>query len=160
MVMRSIRLKISDLAAVAGYTRFQMDGLIKQVFGRSLGKIAGTQRSYSPQDLLVVSVITKMEQRFAVDRKSLARISDSLRAVLSGPRSANRHARLLATFDPPVVRYLESSDSVDEGIVVALGEVFSRVDEYLGVSSAGLEARQAPLPMPPISVPGRPSRSG
>jgi hypothetical protein len=153
--MMPVQLKISDLALVTGYTRFQVDGLIKQVFGQSLGKIAGAQRTYSPRDLLVVAVASQIEQRFATDRKALARVGDALRAALNGPRSANRDARLVVTFDPPSVVYLDRPVAVEEGIVIKLGSVFAKVDGFLGLSGNEDMGAQSPLPMAPTLVSGK-----
>lgn len=150
--MLSVQLKISDLAQVTGYTRFQIDGLIKQVFGQSLGKMTGAQRTYSPQDLLVVAVASQIEERFATDRKALAQVGNALRAVLNGPRSANRDAKLVVTFVPPSVVYLDRSMAVEEGIVIKLGAVFAKVDGFLGMSGREQIGTQAPLPIAPTLV--------
>ena len=147
--MRPIELKISELAAVTDYSRFQLDGLLKQVFANSLGKKAGSQRTFSPHDLLVVAVVCEIEQKYGVGRKTLALASVALRRTLTGPRGANRDARLLITFSPPAAVYLAADAPVAEGLVVRLGTLFAKVDEFLGVSGPGREGVQTALPLNP-----------
>lgn len=157
--MRPLKLKISDLAAVTEYTRFQVDGLLKQVFANSLGKKAGSQRSFSPQDLLVAAIACEIEQKYGVGRKTLALASEALRRTLTAAREANWHARLLVTFSPPTATYLHPDAPVEEGLVVRLDVVFARIDEYLGVSRSNSESMQGTLPLNPGIVSSR-RRSG
>jgi hypothetical protein len=154
--MRAIELKIKDLAKVTGYTRFQVDGVLKLVFAEvPIGKSAGAQRTFSPQDLLVVTVVCEIDRKYAIDRKKLAEVATALRRELSGPRPANRDARLLITFLPSSARYLASDAPVVEGLVVPLGALFAKVDEYLGVSGGHQSNTQANLPLPPAIASSR-----
>ena len=155
--MRPIRLKISDLADATGYTRYQIRGLLHEVFaGHPLGKKAGAQRTYSPPDLGVIAVVCAIERDYAVDRRRLAVVSDTLRRVLSGPRTANRSARLLLSFTPPTATYLDHETPPDaEGLLVRLGPIFARVDEYLGVSGSSPANAQPILPLRPSIATGR-----
>jgi hypothetical protein len=155
--MRPIRLKISELAAATGYTRYQLRGLLSEVFlSHSLGKKAGSQRTFSPQDLGVVAVICAIERDYAIDRKKLALIAEHLRRALSGPRTASRNARLVLTFNPPSAAYLDSDAYVPQGLLIALGPIFAQVDEYLGASSlASAEPEQPILPLRPAIATGR-----
>jgi len=154
--MRPIQLKISDLARVAEVTRFQADGLLDEVFvNQPLGKKSGgSHRTFSPQEMLVYVVAHEIEQKYGVRRSILALIADHLRRALTGPRPASREARLLVTFVPPSTTYLNSGTQVEEGIVLHLGPVFARVDEYLGVS--GLHGANNQLPLPPVIATRRP----
>jgi hypothetical protein len=154
--MRPIELKIKDLAKVTGYTRFQVDGVLKLVFAAvPIGKSAGAQRTFSPQDLLVVTVICELERKYAIDRKKLAEVATALRQELSGPRPANRDARLLVTFLPASATYLAPDIPVVEGLVLPLGALFAKVDEYLGVSGANQSNAQGNLPLPPAIATNR-----
>jgi hypothetical protein len=154
--MRRIRLKISEVAEATGYTRYQMRGLLKEAFPRNaLGKKTGSQRTYSPQDLGVIAVVCAIEREYAVDRKKLALVADVLRDVLSGPRMANRDARLLVTFTPPTATYVDREMPLGEGLLVRLGPIFARVDEFLGVSGSSPETAQPSLPLRPTIVTGR-----
>src|SRR5258706_8790757 len=107
MHVPAIQLKISDLAAVAGYTRFQMHGLLDEMFPEPAraGKRNRSQRTFSAQDLLVITVICELEKKYGVKRGVLALVSKPLRQTLTGPRKVNREARLLVTFRPPTVTY-------------------------------------------------------
>jgi hypothetical protein len=155
-IMRAIKIKISDLAIVAGYTRFQMRGLLDEVFPNlTPGKNAAEQRTFSPQDLLVAAVASEVEKTYGVKRSVLALIGKHLQQALTGPRIADRDARLLITFVPPTVTYIGSTTPVSEGLVVRLGPLFVKVDEYLGVSRATSEATQSVLPLHPTLVTGR-----
>jgi hypothetical protein len=153
--MRPIRLKISGLADATGYTRYQMRGLLQEVFtSRRFGTKEGSQRTYSPQELNVVAVVCAIERDYVVDRKRLALVADALREVLSGPRTANRNARLLVTFTPPTATYLDrDTPPAAEGLLIRLGPIFAQVDEYMSGSSS--EKAQPILPLRPAIATGR-----
>lgn len=134
-------------------SRFQIDGLLKDVFrSRARGKRARSHRTFTPQDLIVVAVANEMEQKYGVKRIMLARIGDQLREALTGPRKASREARLVVTFTPPTATYLAPDAPVREGVVVQLGPLFAKVDEYLGASGSSHDSGQAVLPLSPASV--------
>lgn len=157
--MRPIRLKISKLADATGYSRYQIRGLLKEVFpAHPLGKKAGSQRTFSSQELSVVAVLCAIERTYAIDRKKLALVGEALRRVLSGPRIANRDACLLVSFTPPSATYLDREGPSVEGLHVRLGPIFAAVDEYLGVSGSSAESAQAILPLRPSIATSR--RSG
>jgi hypothetical protein len=154
--MRPLRLKISDLAEATGYTRYQVRGLLEEAFpGAILGKKVGSQRTFSSQDLLVVAVVCEIEREYGVERRKLAVVADALRRTLTVPRGANRDARLLLTFTPPTATYIEPNTPVAEGLLVRLGPVFAKVDEFMGVSGPSEHAAQAPLPLRPTLASGR-----
>ena len=159
--MRSLQLKISDLATVAEYTRFQMHGLLDEVFPGPVraGKKARSQRAFSPQDLIIVTVACELEKKYGVKRSVLASVSEPLRQVLTGPRKASREARLLLTFMPPMATYLVSEVPVTEGLVLPLGPLFAKVDEYLGVAESSHDGRQTILALSPAIVTNRRSSS-
>ena len=151
--MPSIQLKISDLTKVTGYTRFQMRGMLDEVFPVSAHvKDGGSQRTFSPQELLLVAVACEIEKKYGVRRSVLALASESLRKALTGPRASNREARLVVTFEPPTATYLVSDAPVREGLVLELGHLFALVDEYLGVAGPGGGSAQALLPLSPMMV--------
>lgn len=153
LIMRHVRLKISDLATVTGYTRFQMRGLLDEVFPNpERGKGTASQRIFSPHDLLVVTVACEIEQKYGVKRAVLALVSEVLRETLTGPRTASRDARLAVTFMPPTATYLVPDATVPEGLVLALGTLFAKVDEYLGVAGPSSDSAQAVLPLSPAIV--------
>lgn len=153
--MPAVQLKISDLAAVAGYTRFQMHGFLDEVFPPRGGKKGRSQRTFAPQELVVVATACQLEKTFGVKRSLLATISESLRHALIRPRNANRNARLLVTFALPTATYLEHDTPVGEGLVLPLGPVFAKVDEYMGVAGSSREGGQTILALPPATVANR-----
>jgi hypothetical protein len=156
--MKAIELKVSDLAKVTGYSRFQLDGFLKKAFaGSFVGKRSGAQRKFSPHDLLVVAIACEIERKYQIERSALARVTEALYKTLLQPRRANREARLLITITPPVVLYLEPNSPVTEGLVMNLGPLFARVDEYLGASGPCPEAAQALLPFEPAIATARQS---
>jgi hypothetical protein len=154
--MPRIQLKISDLASVADISRFQVDGLLKDVFSECpLGRKArGSHRTFSPQELLIFVVACEIEQKFGVKRSMLALAGEHLRQALVGPRQANREARLVVTFSPPTATYLEPAAPAYQGIVVQLGPLFAKVDEYLGVSGPNRDSNPM-LPLRPVIATGR-----
>jgi hypothetical protein len=134
--VRRIQLKISDFADAAEVTRFQVDGFLKEVFSsRPLGKKSsgGSHRGFTPHELLVFVVALEIERKYGVKRNVLASVGEPLCQALTGPRrAASRDSRLLVAFEPPSAVYLDASMPVQEGIVVPLGPLFERVDEFLG----------------------------
>jgi hypothetical protein len=154
--VRRIQLKISDFARVADITRFQVDGLLKDVFSnRPLGKKrSGSHRIFTPQDLLVFVVAREIEQKYGVKRSVLALVGEQLRQVLTGPRPASRESRLSITFVPPSATYLDPGAPTEEGVVVRLGPLFAKVDEYLGVSGPNRDSTPI-LPLRPVIATGR-----
>jgi hypothetical protein len=158
--MRRIQLKISDLARVADITRFQVDSLLEEVFSsRPLGrKGTGSHRIFTPQELLVFVVAHEVEKKYGVKRSVLALAGEGLRQALNKPRQANREARLLVTFSPTSVTYLEPDARVEEGLVLRLGPLFAKADQYLGVSGQDRE-NTAILPLRPVIATSRRSSS-
>jgi len=154
--MRRIQLKISDFARVADITRFQADGLLEEVFSsRPLGrKGSGSHRTFTPHELLVFVVAHEIEQKYGVKRSVLAVVGEHLRQALNRPRPASREARLAITFAPPSATYLEPEVPIEEGIVVRLGPLFEKADEYLGVSGPSRDSNRI-LPLRPVIAAGR-----
>ena len=154
--MPAIELWISDLAAVTGYTRFQMRGLLDEVFpAPTRNKKMRSQRTFSPQELLLVTVACELERKYGVKRNVLSTVGAPLRQSLTGPRKASRDARLVVTFTPPAATYLEPEAPVKEGLVLALGGLFEKVDEYLGVVRSNHDSGQSMLALSPAIVTNR-----
>lgn len=123
---------MSDLLAISGYTRDQMRGLLDAMpafSGRDTRVRVAKQ--YTAQDLLVIRACSQLESRYGLQRGTVAVFSDQLRAVLSGPRPVSEMARLLLTFDPVDVLYVEAPEGIEEGLLVPLAPIFQVVDEYL-----------------------------
>lgn len=130
--MSSRSLTMSDLLAISGYTRDQMRGLLDAMpaFASRDSRVR-VAKQYTAQDLLVIRACSQLESRYGLQRGTVAGFSDQLRAVLSGPRPVSATARLLLTFDPVYVRYVEAPEAIEEGLLVPLAPIFQAVDEYL-----------------------------
>ncbi len=76
-------------------------------------------------------------------RTALATLGAPLRSALTGPKTASKRARLVICVEPPSVEYVDLSITEKEGIVIALGPVFQRVDGYLSYDA------QPQLPLAP-----------
>jgi hypothetical protein len=138
-----------------------MRGLLDEVFPgpTRAGKKARSQRAFFPQDLIVITVACELERNYGVKRSVLASVSEPLRQALTGPRKASREARLVVTFTPPTASYLVPEAPVTEGLVLPLGPLFAKVDEYLGVADSSRDGGQTVLALSPAIVTNRRSSS-
>lgn len=151
--MSSRSLTMADLLAISEYTRDQMRGLLDAMPAyASRNTQVRVAKQYTAQDLLVVRTCAQLESRYGLQRGAVADLSDALRSALSGPRPVSATARLLLTFDPPDVRYVEATVSVEEGLLVPLAPIFQAVDEYLLPGRAQLGWGQHELGFGPQAV--------
>lgn len=151
--MSSRPLTMTDLLAISGYTRDQMRGLLDAMPAYSSRKSqARVAKQYTAKDLLVVRTCSQLESRYGLQRGTVVSFSNAVRAVLSGPRPVSATARLLLTFDPADVRYIEATESVGEGLVVPLAPIFHAVDEYLLPGRAQFDWSQRELGFGPQAV--------
>jgi hypothetical protein len=142
----------ADVCAVSGYTRNQLRGVLNELpIYAEQETSARVAREYSRADLSVLSVVYVLDVQFNVRRAAIALIADQLRQTLSGPKPINRAARLLVTFDPLSVRYLTEKETIQTGILVALGLIFARVDAYIAgnpLDNVNRELNFGPTPIP------------
>lgn len=151
--MSSRSLTMADLLAISGYTRDQMRGLLDAMPAyASRNTQVRVAKQYVAQDLLVVRVCSQLESRYGLQRGAVAAFSDGLRSALSGPRPVSATARLLLTFDPPSVRYMEDTEIINEGLMVPLVPIFQAVDEYLLPGHAQLNWGQRELGFGPQPI--------
>lgn len=151
--MGSRSLTISDLLAISGYTRDQMRGLLDAMPAyTSRNTQARVAKQYTAQDLLVVRACSQLETRYGLQRGTVAGFSDGVRSVLSGPRPVSATARMLLTFAPAEVRYVEATESIEEGLLVPLAPIFQAVDEYLLPGHAQLNWDQRELGFAPQAI--------
>lgn len=94
----------------------------------------------------MLGVTASLEHRFGLRRAALSQIGPALRAALTGPKEVSHKARLVILIDPPSADYVSTSVTEREGLVVALGPIFDRVDRYLAFDT------QAMLPLTPDIV--------
>lgn len=126
------RLTATDVHTVTGYSREGLQATLNVLWPYCEEK--GTPRvarEFGARDLLVLSVTYVLENRLGMRRAALGKIGQSLRTALSGPKEVNGKARLVISIDPPNVDYVTTSITEREGIVVALGPIFEKVDGYL-----------------------------
>ena len=151
--MSSRSLTMSDLLAISGYTRDQMRGLLDAMPAyASRNTQVRVAKQYTAQDLLVVRACSQLESRYGLQRGVVAGFSDSMRSVLSGPRPVSATARLLLTFEPVDVRYVEATESIGEGLLFPLAPIFQAVDEYLLPGRAQLNWGQRELGFGPQAI--------
>lgn len=151
--MSSRSLTMSDLLAISGYTRDQMRGLLDAMPAyASRNTQVRVAKQYTAQDLLVVRTCSQLESRYGLQRGTVAGFSDRLRSVLSGPRPVSATARLLLTFDPSEVRYVEAPEGIYEGLLVPLAPIFQAVDEYLLPSPVQVNWNQRELGFGPLAI--------
>jgi hypothetical protein len=151
--MNSRSLTMADLLAITGYTRDQMRGLLDAMpTYASRNTQVRVAKQYTAQDLLVVRTCSQLESRYGLQRAAVTGFSDSLRSALSGPRPVSATARLLLTFDPFDVRYVEATERVDDGLLVPLAPIFQAVDEYLLPGRVQLDWDQRELGFGPQAI--------
>jgi hypothetical protein len=148
--MRHRKLTTVDVCEVTGYTRHQLRGLIDELphyFAQvSLPRVA---RGFSFQDLLVLSVIHILEKNIGIQRAMVVPVAPLLQQALSGPKKANRGAKLIISFTPPTVKYVATGMPASDGVMLSLGPIFERVDHYLLPDGA---ERQTDLKLGPVLI--------
>lgn len=129
--MRQRKIKLADACDITGYQRDELNYVLRGIPSYSLANgTSRKSREFTPLDLLTLSVVFILDRRYGLRLKAIAQIIDLLHQVLAQPRSLNDDARLMLTIDPPAVNYVDSPKVGATGIVVALKDVFSRVDHF------------------------------
>lgn len=140
---------VADLCRVTGYTRHQVHSLVRLALPGRSSKGERFAREFRHQDLIVIAALAELETKFGIDRRHLALVAKRLPQVLALPREPNPAARLIVTFEPPKITYVDEPTTVLEGVVMPLRPVFDRVDSHVFASSAGgqplLQLGPAPL---------------
>jgi hypothetical protein len=141
--MKVRKIGMSDACEVTGYTRDQIRGLLRDLPEFITTPMEGKNRLFSRVELLMVTIITELEQRYGTKRAAIGHILEQLLSTLNTPRSVNATATLNILFAPPSVTYMPESIAVPEGLVVPLGPIFKRVDIYLGAHSEDIQSELA-----------------
>jgi hypothetical protein len=129
------KLTSSDIEAVTGYTRNQARGLLDRLPRyANAPRLARVAQEYSPHDLLAVSVAACLERTHRLQRAAIAEVFDAIYEELRGPRPQHPSPLLHVTFEPPAASYLTEQQAACEGIMVALGPIFGKVDSHLGIA--------------------------
>lgn len=147
--MAKIKFTAADICHVTGYNRDQLRGLLQKLppYADHPGA-PRVAREFSRHDLLVLSVVVRLEMKHGLQRAAIASVVDQIHAALRGPRPLNSSALLIVSIDPPSVTYLATQCDAEEGTVVALAPVFQQVDGYLD-SDSDDGSRQPSLPFGP-----------
>jgi hypothetical protein len=83
----------------------------------------------------VLSVTHLLEERYGLRRTAVAELGSHLQSALAGPKGGNRDARLSISVRPLRVDYLDALAVAVEGLVIALGPLFEKIDDYLSFES-------------------------
>lgn len=121
-----------DVCEVSGYTRDELHALLKVLPPyRDARASPRKARQYLPRDLLTFCVARVLEHDLGVRRAAVGTLGEALQKALTGPRKMNPQARLVITIEPPQVTYVAQGSTDRQGVVVALGPLFAKVDGYL-----------------------------
>lgn len=132
------KLKMADACSVSGYTRDQVRALLRDLPPFTVDQGVGRSRAFTRVELLVVAVISVMEQRYGIKRAAIGGILDRLLKALQVPREVDVSACLVVVTGEPSVSYVRLNETIEEGLVIPLSPILDRIDTYLGVrASAG-----------------------
>jgi hypothetical protein len=154
--MLSRILTITDVCRVTSRTRYELRGLLEGALAEKPTKGPRVAREFTSHELLVIAILTELEDQLAIKRSQVVAISKRLSQALSGPREVNREARLVITFSPPSVSYVSSAVDVKDAVVLGLGRIFERVDRY--IADGVLPSNQPPLQVRPEAAPKQRTR--
>lgn len=128
--MRSIT--ISDLCELTGYSRDQMRGLLAELprFAQRRTE-ARVAREYSNHDVVLVSVLCRLETVYGLKRSVVSALCESIAATLTVPRKVSKDACLILRVHGSACEYVDAAPQIDDGLVVALAPVFLAIDSYL-----------------------------
>jgi hypothetical protein len=144
-MQKTRKLTASDVCHVTGYNRDQLRGLLKELPDWSAAPAERMAREFSPQDLIVLSVVRTLDAVVGMRRKAIASLFPKLQSTLSGPKVVSAGAILVISFDPLRVEYSHSRSSIAQGLMVPLQPIFDRVDHYLGVGHTPSSSSQTNL---------------
>jgi hypothetical protein len=121
-----------DVCKVTGYSRDELHAILRCLWPYCEQHLAPrVAREFHAKDLLTLCVTCVLEHDLGLRRTTVATLGRPLLKALTGPRKLNANARLVVTANPPDVVYVAQSSTDRQGVVVALGPLFDRVDRYL-----------------------------
>lgn len=125
-----------DVCEVSGYARDELHAILRCLWPYcEFEPTPRVAREFQAKDLLTLSVTRVLEHDFGLRRAAVGSLGKALQAALSGPRKINPNARLVVTVEPPQVHYVNQATTDRQGVVVALGPLFNKVDSYLSVDA-------------------------
>jgi hypothetical protein len=153
--MRARKLTAADVCAVTGYNRDQLRGLLKELPEWSAAPGERRARAFSAHDLIVLSVVHVLDAVVGIRRKTIAAVFSQLQKTLSGPKPIAANARLVITFEPLRVDYVDGKATIVEGLLVPLQPIFGGIDQYLGAAKVEPSNSQATLRLGPALLGAR-----
>lgn len=130
------KLTSADVCEVSGYSRDELHAILKTLWPYCEAKPSPRiARAFSPHDLVVLSVTRVLEHEMGLRRTAVASLGKELHGALSGPKTVNRAARLVVTVRPTSVTYVSHTTMDMQGVVVLLGPIFEKLDQYLSFDS-------------------------
>ncbi len=124
-----------------------MRGLLAElpIFSGRIGS-ARVAKTYSRHDLFLVTLFCRLETRFGLKRQIICTSASEIAAILGRPTEVTKAGRLILTFEPTRVAYVEQREIyVEDGLVIALAPIISLVDEYLMPLSVSIPAHQTEI---------------
>lgn len=131
--MKARKITVGDIQAVTEYSRDQLRGLLDQidpVFG-VVPMDSGLTRIFSAHEFLVIVLCCELETMYGLKRKMVASFAAEIAKALARPRPVGHEPKLILTFGPQKVQYLDGTEMVARGLVFPLADIFRRVDDYL-----------------------------
>lgn len=161
---------MSDLCELTRYSRDQMRGLLAELprfaHRRSAARIA---RVYSNQDVVLVVLLCRLETHYGLKRGVVSTLCEPIAAALEEMREVGDQPCLIVQIHEAMCECVNTTPSLDEGLVVSLGPILLSVDRYLlptplmkreaGVSAAD-ELSRPMIPASPVARRRRSAGSG
>lgn len=142
-------LKMADACAISGYTRDQMRAVLRDLPAFTADRGTGRNRIFTRVELLTISIIAFMEQRYGIKRSAIGSILDQLLTAIQSPREIDPLACLVVVTGEMSVSYSRLNENVEEGLVIPLAPIFERLDTYLGAKT---EKKQLEINFGPSSL--------
>lgn len=126
---------MADACTLSGYTRDQMRALLRDLPTFMQNNGSGRTRIFTRVELLSITIVTFMEQRYGIKRVAIGAIIESLIKALQSPREIDSLACLIIITGEPSVRFSRLNEPVEEGLVIPLAPIFNQLDTYLGAKT-------------------------
>lgn len=125
-------LTSADVCEVTGYRRDELHAILRCLWPYCDEQLSPrVAREFQAKDLLALCVTRVLEHDCGLRRAAVATLGKALQRALSGPRKISPTARLVVTVEPLEVLYVAQGSTDRQGVVVALGPLFEKVDGYL-----------------------------
>ena len=112
-----------------------MRALLRDLPPFTLDQCSGRSRVFSRVELLAITIISFMEQRYGVKRGAIGAVLEGLLEALQVPREVDALACLVVVTGERTVLFSRLTESVGEGLVIPLAPILDKLDVYLGVKA-------------------------